>query len=156
MGEGVMGNTPKNKQLEQSKAQVRGMVSRMAQAYNVDKKELPSIFDCKMNLISNWIYYGRTPLEQLEQCHRATGASMDWLLYAEATTAKVSIQKAGELEQLINKVLSDSVDYGVIKPLHNEGIKLLSKKLRKELCVSLDINCVEKTHSNTEGVKRKA
>jgi hypothetical protein len=53
----------KDQPLKTRKLLVEAMVARMAQAYGIQKKELPTFLDCQKSLVNNWVFYGRIPYD---------------------------------------------------------------------------------------------
>jgi hypothetical protein len=123
----------KDNPLEVRKGLVKAMVARMAQAYGIKKKELPTLLGCQKNAVNNWGYYGRIPYEQLDQCHEKTGVSMDWLLYGDAAIFDMTPQKLAGLQAIITQLLKDGIDFEMIGEQYSGAGKQLCHKLEKEL-----------------------
>jgi hypothetical protein len=119
--------------IEHKKARVKAMVERMMQAYGVDKKQLAIMFDCKGNVINNWIYYGRIPLEQLEQCRHSTGVTLDWLMYGEAPKPELTDQNIKELKFIMEGLITGAVDYSIITLKYKGAIEQLMDKLEVDV-----------------------
>jgi hypothetical protein len=119
--------------IEQKKARVKAMVDRMMQAYDVDKKQLAIMFDCKANVINNWIYYGRIPLEQLEQCRHSTGVTLDWLMYGEAPKPELTEQNVLELKSIMKALITGAVDYSIIALKYTGACDQLMDKLEIDI-----------------------
>lgn len=123
----------KHKPIEVRKSLVKAMVARMAQAYGVQKKELPKTINCQKAVINNWAYYGRIPYDHLDQCHTMTGVTMDWLLYGQLPRFNITQQKHHELQTIINKLFVDGEDFNIIKQCYPGATKQLRDKLEKDL-----------------------
>ncbi len=128
----------KDNPLTQRKQQVKAMVARMAEAYNVEKKALPERLGTQKNVINNWGYYGRIPYEHLYHCHQVTGASMDWLL--TGSTAKVSLttEQREHLSQLVAESLTSCVSKQSKAPLCAKTMTQLCNCLSEKLGQTLE------------------
>jgi hypothetical protein len=126
-------NKNKNKNEDAKKELAKSMVARLALAYGVKKKALPALLGCSKNAVNNWGYYGRVPFEQLEQCHIRTGVSMDWLLYAQTGKNGFSLQQVNELTTIMTRLVSDAIEFLIIKPVSAQACAQLTSKLQKDL-----------------------
>lgn len=116
-----------------TKEEIKAMVERMREAYDVESKALPTIFGCKEGTINNWAHFGRVPHEQLEQCRLSTGSTMDWLMFGDKPS--ISLSKAAEcqMKQTIDRVIEDGIDFKAIVEPTNGSATTVADKLHKEL-----------------------
>lgn len=125
--------------IKSRKARVKAMVDRMAQAYGVQKKDLAEILGCQDNAINNWVYYARTPLTELEQCHHETGASMDWLLLNKSPNHFITPNEKAELKALSDEAINNGIEFNLVQAGCNDGVSLLSGKLITDFLKFLNI-----------------
>lgn len=118
------------------KQDIRAMIERMQQAYGVDKKQLADVFGCKENTINNWVYYRRIPFEQLQQCRKATGHSMDWLMFGTQQDTQAPPMNESQLIALIRGILSDSIEFGALLEPYQGSHQNVANKLFKEIMKS--------------------
>ena len=130
----------KDQPLETKKIQVKAMVARMAQAYGIKKKELPTLLDCQKSQVNNWGYYGRPPYDQLDQCSEKTGVSMGWLLYGEKPKIELTAQSVAQLRIIITKLFADGADYNMIEQVYPGATKQLAQKFESDILEWLAVN----------------
>lgn len=124
----------KEQPTQAEKDRIKAMLSRMLQAYDVDKPTLSQILGCQINTMNNWAHYGRVPYEQLEKCRAATGVTMDWLLYGEQLPKPlISNDVVEELSVLLRDVIEGAADYGSIALQIPDAAENMIGKLQKEL-----------------------
>jgi hypothetical protein len=129
----------KDQPLKTRKLLVEAMVARMAQAYGIQKKELPTFLDCQKSLVNNWVFYGRIPYDYLDQCHHKTGVSMDWLLYGEKPKFEISPEQLAQLNPTIESVITDGFEFKIISENYAGAGKQLTGKLEIDLLKWLGI-----------------
>jgi hypothetical protein len=121
----------KNTTKENKKKLVKQMISRMAIAYGVKRKDLHTIFDCKKNDLNNWVYNASIPLEELDQCRQETGYPMDWLIYGPSPVAKTELTQ--KLTTITSKLFADAIDFEMIEEIYDGSINQLIKKFETEI-----------------------
>lgn len=105
----------------------------MAQAYDVEKKNLPQVLGCQKNVINNWGYYGRIPFDHLYQCVETTGVSMDWLLHGKQLQSKITETQLASLQSLAQQLINDGLDFNMIAEAYPGAKNQLLAKLEKDL-----------------------
>ncbi len=119
--------------LEQRKQLVKAMLERMAKAYGVKKSALHELLGCSYGLVNNWAYHGRIPYDYLDACCKATGASMDWLLYGQTPMQNLHSEDIEWLSAQHQKILQDGVEYGMITVQASNTIERMVGKFKKDL-----------------------
>lgn len=129
----------KDQPLVEKKALVRAMIERMARAYGVNKKDLPHLLQCSRNVMNNWVYYARVPLEQLDICRHQTGVSMDWLMYGD-DAPQDELLPSEQLQSIINKVFEHSIALELISTHSADAINHISHKLSKDIVTNFALS----------------
>ena len=117
----------------QEKVEIRAMIERMRQAYDVDKKDLPRIFGVEPKSINNWVHYGRRPYEQMRQCHLSTGASMDWLHFGIESQSSLTQKDIRHILSLMQDALKGAVDYKTLTFRYPDARENLIEKFKNDL-----------------------
>lgn len=138
---------------DETKARIKAAIARIAQAYDVDKKQLLEIFDCTANVVNNWVYFGRIPIAHLERCKAKTGASIDWQLYGEQPAVFVSQDGLAALQQLANQSIDEGIGFGLVKSGSADGSTLLANKMIKDVLNFLGVVQHTKTTSPSKTAK---
>lgn len=119
--------------IETRKAKVKAMTDRMAQAYGVKKSDLPQHLGCSKSVVNNWAYYGRIPFDYLEACQASTGVSIDWLLFGRQFPRMLDKGEIKGLSHVLNQLLNDGIEYGLISEQHQGALDQLVDKFGKDL-----------------------
>ncbi len=119
------------------------MIERMARAYGVNKKDLPPVIDCSRNVMNNWVYYGRIPLEQLDMCREQTGANMDWLMYGDQTQDKDNLPLE-QLKTIVGVLFDHSLALELITADSPDAITHLTNKIGKDIIANFNLTPLDK------------
>lgn len=118
---------------KQNKLEIQAVIARMKNAYSMSSTELCKALDVAPSTIERWISECAIPYDMIEKCYESTNVSMDWLVFGERPSIKVTPDKLALMEQVFTRVLEDSIEYELIKQQYPGAVDELIEAYRKSI-----------------------
>ncbi|NQZ06166.1 MAG: helix-turn-helix domain-containing protein [Algicola sp.] len=110
------------------------IVARMMSVSHVtEKKRLAQLIGCHQNMPSNWIQQGSVPWKVIYDCHKQTGASLDWLYDGIEPSLKISGRMRFKLENLAMELMQMGHRLELIEQTSADGFRSVAKIIAKDV-----------------------
>jgi hypothetical protein len=123
-----------NMTLDQRQEWAKQIVARMMAVSQVtEKKRLAQLIGCHQNMPSNWIQQGSVPWKVIYDCHKQTGASLDWLYDGIEPSLKITGPMRFKLENLAMELMQMGHRLELIEQTSADGFRSVAKIIAKDV-----------------------